>query len=178
MVLDGTATGVMKDLPAYDRPSLIVESAKDTEKFQYVNSSQKVCNFLGSIFKAASYAFSLDRFKVRIPDQTTCYNLFKCIGPSQTSNLASTYSALLMSWNVLFTPNSAQLLYNRVGHKCRPLEQVQPVEIEFGIGHTQLRRAFGTFMRELYSSSIPHVVMQTEQDALLCVEMVMAFERF
>jgi len=72
LVIDGTATGILGNLPDFNRPAVFVPPAKETARLQFILPSPKLRVALTHLFKAASEGAGRDSFDISLPKIKAC----------------------------------------------------------------------------------------------------------
>lgn len=81
IVMDGTATGILGQLPSFDRPSTVIEPASDTAKQQYIFSVARLRKFFDDLFRSSLSSTCCDYFSVESPDSRSVDSIERLLFP-------------------------------------------------------------------------------------------------
>lgn len=88
IVMDGTATEILGNLPKFERPAMLIDSASDTTKLQYLFPPAKARGFFNLLLRSASSSAYDDYFEMKIAYQRTCDQVSRKIYPNSASEVS------------------------------------------------------------------------------------------
>ena len=177
VVMDGTATGILGELPPYDRPSFLVAAATDTTKIQFLFPASKARSFFNEFFRAASSSCHEERFEMKTVDQRTSYQVRRILYPVSIAEDSAESSALLRIMEIAYNPIALQNII--IGYeKRRSGREAGVVIVEHSSLPSSLRRNLAEFLRTFTTGSLPVSVLKTSSAMDAADKMATAMDIF
>ena len=128
--MDGTATGILKKLPKFTRPSCVIQSTKNMSAMQYIMPMAPHREFIDALLLSAKIKEGRNQFTMEYPTKMIPNNKIVCIDPFfRSSPLPKSHQSAYIVREFLSACISVQ--EDTLTHKIHDLE-IRRSLIEFG----------------------------------------------
>lgn len=174
--MDGTATGVLGDLPDFQRPKLRIDSAQNTAKAQHVLPNKDVRKYVHSFFKAAASHHKDESFQVQMPSPDIAEevaNLFFYRGPEPHDASHGSFLHLLFQ-AVYDSPGTYEAIID-VAYNSSPAESYI---VRYRVRHILLRIALADFSSSCLYESVPVAFLTNRRQRFSSIRIANALDSF